>query len=46
MKMLQKFVSVHDNVQKHSNTERHLIDQTNLPDIRSAALAEWRGRMG
>jgi putative transposase len=45
MKTLQKFVSVHANVQNHFNTERHLIDRPTYKTLRSAALAEWRGLM-
>ena len=43
MKTLQKFTSVHANVQNHFNTERHLIDRPTYKMLRSAALAEWRG---
>ena len=45
MKTLQKFVSIHANVQNHFNTERHLIDRPTYKTLRSAALAEWRGLM-
>ena len=45
MKTLQKFVSVHANVQNHFNTERHLVDRPTYKMLRSAALAEWRGLM-
>ena len=45
MKTLQKFASVHANVQNHFNTERHLVDRPTYKMLRSAALAEWRGLM-
>ena len=45
MKSLQKFASVHANVQNHFNTERHLVDRPTYKALRSAALAEWRGLM-
>ena len=45
MKTLQKFTSVHANVQNHFNTERHLIDRPTYKMLRSAALAGWRGLM-
>ena len=45
MKTLQKFASVHANVQNHFNTERHLVDRPTYKALRSAALAEWRGLM-
>ena len=45
MKTLQKFVSVHANVQNHFNTERHLVDRPTYKMLRSAALAEWRSLM-
>jgi putative transposase len=45
MKTLQKFASVHANVQNHFNTERHLVDRPTYKTLRSAALAEWRGLM-
>jgi putative transposase len=45
MKSLQKFATVHANVQNHFNTERHLVDRPTYKMLRSAALAEWRGLM-
>ena len=45
MKTLQKFASVHANVQNHFNTERHLVDRPTYKLLRSVALAEWRGLM-
>lgn len=42
MKTLQKFASVHANVQNHLNLERHLIDRQTFKERRSAALAEWQ----
>ena len=41
MKTLQKFASVHANVQNHFNTERHLVDRQTYKTRRSVALAEW-----
>ena len=40
MKSLQKFASVHANVQNHFNQERHLVDRQTYNERRSAALAE------
>ena len=45
MKSLQKFASVHANVQNHFNLERHLIDRETYKTRRSAALAEWQSLM-
>ena len=45
MKTLQKFVSVHANVNNHFNLERHIVDRQTFKDRRSAALAEWRAVM-
>jgi len=42
MKSLQKFASVHANVQNHFNSERHLVDRETFKARRSAALAEWQ----
>ena len=42
MACLQKFASVHANVQNHFNSERHLVDRTTFKQRRSAALAEWQ----
>ncbi len=42
MKTLQKFASVHANVQNHFNLERHLVDRKTFKQRRSAAIAEWR----
>jgi len=45
MKTLQKFGSVHANVDNHFNLERHLVDRTTYRQRRSAALAEWQSVM-
>ncbi|MEP0189982.1 MAG: DDE-type integrase/transposase/recombinase [Erythrobacter sp.] len=45
MKSLQKFVSVHANVQNHFNSQRHLTDRQTYETARSAALAEWQNLM-
>src|ERR1700684_1114605 len=42
MKTLQKFSSVHAQVQNHFNQERHLITRQVYKQRRSMALAEWR----
>ena len=42
MKTLQKFASVHANVQNHFNLELHLVDRQTYKERRSAALAEWQ----
>jgi putative transposase len=42
MKTLQKFASVHANVNNHFNHERHLVDRQTFKQRRSAALAEWQ----
>ena len=42
MKSLQKFVSVHDSLHNHFNSERHLVDRQTYKQRRSAALAEWQ----
>jgi putative transposase len=42
MKTLQKFASVHANVNNLFNLERHLIDRQTYKQRRSAALAEWQ----
>jgi len=42
MKTLQKFASVHANVDNHFALERHLVDRTTYKERRSAALAEWQ----
>ena len=42
MKSLQKFASVHANVDNHFNLERHLIDRKTLKERRTAALANSR----
>ena len=42
MKTLQKFSSVHAQVQNHFNDERHLITRQVYKQRRSIALAEWR----
>jgi putative transposase len=41
MKTLQKFSSVHAQVQNHFNHERHLITRQVYKQGRSIALAEW-----
>jgi len=45
MRALRKFASVHANVHKQFNSERHLIDRKTCKTRRSAALAEWRSLM-
>ena len=45
-KTLQKFSSVHAQVQNHFNQERHLITREIYKQRRSAALAECRGLAG
>jgi putative transposase len=42
MKTLQKFASVHANVNNLFNLERHLVDRQTFKERRSAALAEWQ----
>ncbi len=42
MKSLQKFASVHANVDNHFNLERHLVDRKTLKKRRTAAFAKWR----
>jgi putative transposase len=42
MKTLQRFSSVHAQVQNHFNQERHLITRQVYKQRRSIALAEWR----
>jgi putative transposase len=42
MKTLQKFASVHANLNNHFNLERHLVDRQTFKERRSAALAEWQ----
>jgi putative transposase len=42
MKTLQKFSSVHAQVQNHFNRERHLVTREDYEQRRSIALAEWR----
>ena len=42
MKTLQKFSSVHAQVQNHFNQERHLVTRQVYKQRRSIALAEWR----
>jgi putative transposase len=42
MKTLQKFSSVHAQVNNHFSQERHLTGRQTYKDRRSAALAEWR----
>jgi len=39
-KTLQRFASVHTNVDNHFSLERHLIDRQTYRERRSAALAE------
>ncbi len=45
MKTLQKFASVHANVNNHFNLERHLIDRQTYKERRSAAWSEWQNVM-
>jgi putative transposase len=45
MRSLQKFASVHANLHKHFNLERHLVDRQTYKLRRSAALAEWQNLM-
>ena len=42
MKALQKFSSIHAQVDNHFNQERHLDNRHVYNHRRSAALAEWR----
>jgi len=42
MRTLQKFSSVHDEVQNHFNLERHLVARQVYKQRRLIALAEWR----
>jgi len=42
MKTLQKFASVHANVDNHFALERHLVDRTTYKERRFLALAEWQ----
>ena len=42
MQTLQKFASVHANIQNHFNHERHLVDRQTYKTRRSAARAEWQ----
>ena len=42
LKTLQKFSSVHLQVQNQFNEERHLVTRQDYKQRRSAALAEWR----
>jgi putative transposase len=46
MKTLQKFSSIHAQVQNHFNQERHLITRQVYEQRRTAALAEWRALAG
>ena len=46
MKTLQKFSSVHAQVQNHFNQERHLITRQVYEQRRSIALTEWRALAG
>ncbi|MDX3899739.1 MAG: DDE-type integrase/transposase/recombinase [Sphingobium sp.] len=41
-KALQKFASVHANLDNHFSLERHLVDRQTSKQRRSAASAEWR----
>ena len=45
MKTLQKFASVHANVNNHFNLERHLVDRQTYKERRSAAWSEWQNVM-
>jgi putative transposase len=42
MKTLQKFGSVHAQIDNHFNQERHLISRNVFKQRRADALAEWR----
>ena len=42
MQTLQKFASVHANIQNHFNHEGHLVDRQTYRTCRSVALAEWQ----
>jgi putative transposase len=42
MKSLQKFSSVHAEVDNHFNQERHLVTRQTYKQRRASALAEWR----
>jgi putative transposase len=42
MKTLQKFSSVHAQVQNHFNQERHLLTRKEYKRRRAAVLTEWR----
>src|SRR5450631_1934575 len=42
MKILQKFSSIHAQVHKHFNQERHLVSRETYKQIRSASLVAWR----
>ena len=46
MKTLQRFSSIHAQVQNHFNQERHLITRLVYEQRRTAALAEWRALAG
>ncbi len=41
-KALQKFTSIHANIQNHFNSERHLVDRQTYKTARAATLAEWQ----
>ena len=42
---LEKLVSVHANVHKHFNLDRHLVDRQTYKANRSAAPGEWQNFM-
>ena len=42
MKTLQKFASVHANVDNHFSLERHIVDRQTFKERRSAALPQWQ----
>ena len=42
MKSLQKFASVHANLNNHFSLERHIVDRKTFKERRAAALADWR----
>jgi putative transposase len=46
MKSLQKFASVHANVDNPFNHQRHLVDRQTYKTRRSAALVEWQNLVG
>jgi putative transposase len=45
MKSLQKFASVHANLQNHFNQERHLVSRHEYKLRRAVALVAWQSLM-